>query len=73
MKKVHYLEVVVHWQQVGEVNGLVSAPLRDHHNTANLLDLWVVRRTDSVQEASNLNTEGQRDNTTNDKQIITTR
>lgn len=43
-----YLEVLVLREEVGQVDGLVCAPLRYHHHTADLLHLWVVRWTHSI-------------------------
>lgn len=36
-------------EEVGQVDGLVCAPLRDHHHTADLFHLWVVWWTYSIQ------------------------
>ena len=36
------------------MDGLVGAPLRDHHHTPDLLHLWVVCRTHPIQVAGNL-------------------
>ena len=49
-----HLEVLVLGQQGREVDGLVRAPLRNHHHTPDLLHLRVVRRAHSVQVAGNL-------------------
>ena len=38
-------------EEVGEVDGLVGAPLRHHHHTPDLLHLGVVRGTHPVQVA----------------------
>ena len=45
------LEVLMLGEEVGEVDGLVGAPLRHHHHTPNLLHLGVVRGTHPVQVA----------------------
>ena len=42
------------------MHGLVRAPLRRHHDTADLLDLRVVGGTHSVQEARDLGTKNGR-------------
>ena len=48
------LEVLVLWEEVGEVDCLVCPPLRNHHHTPDLLHLRVVWGTHSIQEACNL-------------------
>ena len=48
-------------------------PLRDHHDAADLLDLRVVWRADSIQETSNLTTDEDKYITTNLLQIMVTR
>ncbi len=45
-------------EEVGQVYRLVGPPLRDHHHTPNLLHLRIVRRTHTVQVASNLRSSG---------------
>ena len=48
-------------------------PLRDHDDAADLLDLRVVWRADSIQETSNLTTDEDKYITTNLLQIMVTR
>ena len=43
-------------QEIRQVHHLVSAPLRDHHNATNLLDLWVVWWAHSIQITRYLHT-----------------
>ena len=53
-ERLHVFEVLVRGQGVGQVHGLVGAPLRRHHNATNLLDLWVVGWADAIQVAGDL-------------------
>ena len=54
------LEVVVLRKKVGEMDGLMSTPLRHHHYASYLLHLGVVWRTHTVQETSNLRKDGEK-------------
>lgn len=44
------------WKLIWQMNGLVCSPLRDHHNAADFLHLWIIWRTSAVQIACNLKT-----------------
>lgn len=49
-----YLEVLVLWELVGEMHGLVGSPLRHHHDAADLLHLGVIRGAGAIQVTCNL-------------------
>lgn len=50
-------------QLARQMHGLVSAPLRYHHDAADLLHLGVIRWADPVQVSCNLETKGSRTKT----------
>mmetsp|Transcript_39072 Transcript_39072/g.85881 ORF Transcript_39072/g.85881 Transcript_39072/m.85881 type:complete len:419 (+) Transcript_39072:398-1654(+) len=56
-ERLHALEVLVVRQHARQVHRLVRAPLRDHDNAADLLDLRVIRRRDAVHVPGDLGTQ----------------
>jgi hypothetical protein len=53
-KGLHFLKILVARKLVGEVDCLMGAPLRRHHDATNFLHLRVIGRADSIQVSSNL-------------------
>ena len=52
--------MVMRWQEIRQMDHLVSAPLWRHYDAADLFHLWIVRWTHTVQVASNLTTPNHR-------------
>jgi len=50
----HLLEVLMLWQLGWQVYGLMSAPLRCHHNASDFLYLRIIGWAATIQVASNL-------------------
>lgn len=50
----HLLEVLMLWQLGWQVYGLMSAPLRCHHNASDFLYLRIIGRTATIQVSGNL-------------------
>ena len=67
------LEVLMLGEEAGEVDGLVGAPLRDHHHTPDLLHLGVVWGTHTIQVARYLTTwgEGEKEGTSEESILHT--
>ena len=53
------LEILMLREEIREVESLMSAPLRHQYHTSNLLHLWIVRRTDTIQIARYLRGMGE--------------
>ena len=56
-ERLQILQVLVLRQLIGQVNRLVRAPLRRHHDAADLLHLRIIRRADSVQVSGDLRSQ----------------